>query len=154
MVNNMEDKPIPDRKKIEGIITKKEPNMKNGPKGHFFLSNVEVEDVKFVCWSQTIFDKFDIGDEVIITYIVQENPYNGKVYHNNMISHMEYMDKGKNQFSEEEKKVLESTPNVKVKPTSDKIIKSENGKVKLGGIYYRIKNIELELIDNGEPGNI
>jgi hypothetical protein len=137
------------RHKIEGCITDKVVNDKKGPKGFFYLDNSKD---KLVCWSQSVFDKFEINDIVEIAYTVQENEFNGKIYHNKVISSMNYKDRGEVQFNNKEKEVLEDIGYPKKNFTQTKvIIKSDNGVVKLGGLYYKIKNVELELLDNSQP---
>jgi len=90
---------------------------------------------------------FDVGDEVIVTYIPKPNEYNGKVYINYTIKSMNFKNKSELHFTDLEKEELEkvgiSTSDM---PSPRKLIKSENGKIKLGGLYYQIKDIELELI--------
>ena len=131
-------------KKIEGVISKKEGNTRNGPKGYFYLDG---NSKKFTCWSQTYFDNFDEGDEVIITYLENPNTYNGKEYINNNIRFMKFKDSGEIGFTDDEKEELDAVGiNTKDLPAPRVKIKSENGKIKLNGLFYQVKEIELELI--------
>ena len=90
------------------------------------------------------------GDEVIVTYSIQDNPYNGKVYHNKVISRIEFKNKGDTQLTTENYKLLEEIGYKGKQIPAAHLIKSENGVLKMGGLNYRIKEIEVELIKDGE----
>jgi len=133
-----------EKQKITGIIERKETNEKSGPIGFYYVSSL-----KFVCWSQTIWNKFNEGDEVEITYVTIEKESNGRVYKNNSISLMRYLSEPEPTFSKTEKELLEEVGvNTDKLQSPNKVLKSENGVFKLGGLNYRIKSIELELIQN------
>jgi len=55
------------------------------PYGDFY-----VDGGKFTCWDEALFDKFNIGDVVEITYTEKSNESNGKVYINKNISTIKY----------------------------------------------------------------
>jgi hypothetical protein len=130
------------REEIVGLITKKEAS-ERGPKGHF-----GVYDTKLACWDSDMFSKYQIGDEVKVTYTSKENEYNGRIYYNKNISYMTFKNKGDVPFTNEEKETLEEEGvDISKMKGPKKILKSENGVVKLGGIFYRIKDIELELLE-------
>lgn len=146
----MENKEPAERMKVSGKIEKKDVNPSGrGPKGYFFLLE-NGKEIKYTCWSQTIFDKFNVGDEVEIVYTIQENPYNGKIYYNKVVSTMNFLNKGNVQLTEKNQELLEEIGYKGKKQKVEKIMKSENGVIKMGGLYYRIKDIEVELLDNGE----
>ena len=129
---------------IEGVIERKETNQKSGPKCFFYI-----QGDKYTCWSETFMSKFDEGDYVVLSYVESKNEFNGRTYINKNVQNMEFKDKGVVSFSPSQREVLEES-GVKVDKLQSPplIIKSDNGKIKLGGIYYRIKDIELELIQN------
>jgi hypothetical protein len=134
-----------EKKEVIGVITSKTKSDKStGPKGAFFLND---DPQKYACWSETLFQKFDKGDEVLIGYVVVPNTYQGKTYHNNNISYMKFKNEGTVTFSRSEKEELErlgiNTSKLESPPL---IIKTDNGKIKLGGVTYRIKEVELELL--------
>lgn len=146
----MEDKPK-DYKKYEGIIVRKEINEKGGkgPKGWFYTKENDKE-VKYTVWSSTTLDKFEEGDEVIITYFVQENAWGGKTYFNKTVERIEFKNKGQNELTEKNYEMLEEIGYKGQTPKARQIIKSENGVIKMAGLNYRIKDIEVELLVNGE----
>ena len=130
-----------EKKTITGIILDKKEKEK-GPKGDFII-----DDQRYTCWSETLWEKFDIDDEVIVTYVVKKNEYNGKTFYNRNISNIKLKDEGEVVFTQEEKDELEdqgiNTSELKGEPT---ILKSVNGKIRICGITYKIKDIELELV--------
>jgi len=136
--------------KSEGIILRVDMNNKNGTKLWFYFTENGKEE-KYTFWSDTIVNNFKEGDEVIVRYSIQDNPYNGKVYHNRVISNIEFKNKGDTQLTTENYELLEKIGySPKNKPLAAHLIKSENGVLKMGGLNYRIKEIEVELIKNGE----
>jgi hypothetical protein len=128
---------------IGGIIERKD-NKEKGPQGDFIVNSM-----KFTCWSETYWDKFDEGDEVIIQYTDKQNQYNGRTYTNHNITKMYFKNEPEPAFTTSMKETLQSD-GIKVDKLSGPmpILKSDNLKFKLGGIYYRVKSIELELIEN------
>lgn len=136
----MEDRKL---ESIEGIIERKDKKEK-GPKGDFIINSI-----KFSCWSEIIWNKFDEGDEVIVNYVSKENEYNGKKFINHNISQMTFKDEPEQMFTKSMKDNLEKE-GFKVDKLSGPmpILKSDNLKFKLGGINYRVKSVELELIEN------
>lgn len=146
----MEDKPK-EYKKYEGILVRKEINEKGGkgPKGWFYTKENDKE-VKYTVWSASTLDKFEEGDDVIITYFVQENEYNGRTYFNRTVDRIEFKNKGQVELTEKNYELLEQIGYKGQTPKARQIIKSENGVIKMGGLNYRIKDIEVELLINGE----
>jgi hypothetical protein len=139
--------------KHEGIIIGVEANTKNGPKGFIYFEE-NGQRVKYTCWSQSILDSFEEGDEVIVTYTIQENNYQGRQFMNKVISRIEFKNKGEVPFSEKEREIIKEVhPSLKI-PKTNTTIKSENGVIKMGGLFYRIKNIEVEQITNGNEDSI
>lgn len=133
-----------EKQTITGIIERKEVNEKSGPVGFYYVNSQ-----KFVCWSESIWNKYNSGDEVSITYVVSEKESNGKIYKNNSISLMKYLNESEPTFSKTEKELLEEVGiNTDKLQSPNRIIKSENGVFKMGGLNYRIKSIEMELIQN------
>jgi hypothetical protein len=132
-----------EKETVEGVILRKEKK-ERGPVGDFIIN-----DMKFTCWSETIWAKFDEGDEVIVDYITKENQFNGRTFKNHNISSMKYLDDPEPTFSKTEKQILQDE-GFKVDKLSNAmpILKSDNLKFKLGGLYYRVKSVELELIEN------
>lgn len=75
-------------KQIIGQITNKKiysGSSNKGPKGDFYIDRD-----KFSCWKEEEFNKFQIGDEVIIDYIEKENVTPDKTYTNKSITKIEY----------------------------------------------------------------
>lgn len=129
-------------KKSQGTITKKDRNEKNGPKGWLYLNG---EKERYTIWSQSIFDKYESGDEVIVTYTIQVNQFNGKTYYNRVVDSIRFQEEGPIQITPKQYDDYNFTGKRQELKT---IINSENGVVKLGGLFYRIKNVELELLKN------
>jgi hypothetical protein len=133
----------PEQEHAEGKIVQKEKKEK-GPVGEFYI-----DGIKYTCWSETIWEKFDVEDDVKVDFVTKTSEYNGRQYTNRNISHMRYIDEPEPKFTESMKKVL-GNQGFKVDKLSGPmpILKSDNLKFKLGGIDYRIKSVELELIEN------
>jgi hypothetical protein len=135
--------------KQEGTISKVETNQKNGPKGWFYMTE-NGKDIRYTCWSATILNNFKAEDEVIITYLNQDNEYNGKTYHNRVIDRIEFKDKGQNELTDKNYELLEQIGYRGKTPKARQIIKSENSVIKMGGLNYRIKDFEVELLAEDE----
>jgi hypothetical protein len=133
---------------IVGKVTDKVINEKNsgkGPEGFFYI-----DGEKYTCWSKTYWETFNKGDEVKLGFVIKENEFNGKVFQNQNITFMapKELEGG---FSKSQKEILKDS-GVKVDKLSDPlpVIKSSNGVIKLMGVAYRIKDIELEIIKEEE----
>lgn len=144
-----ESKEHKERHKVTGKIFRKEANQKKGPKGFFFLMDGDKE-IKYTCWSQSIFDKYEQDDEVEIVYVLDENEYNGRVFVNKVIQNMNFLNRGNPQLTEDNYKKLEEIGYKGNKPKAERYLISQNGVIKLGGLNYRIKEIEVELLNNDE----
>jgi YHS domain-containing protein len=142
--NNMQR----EEKTIKGTIKKIDKNQKAGPKGFIYI---EESPNKFIAWNERYLEDFSEGDTVNITYYISENKYNGKTYENcNIVSMRDFNDEPIG-FTEEDKEILDEVGQDTTKLPSPKVInKSVNGKIKLNGLMYKIKEIELELITNDE----
>jgi hypothetical protein len=139
----MEENHKPTQEHIEGKIDRKEKKEK-GPIGEFYI-----DGIKYTCWSETIWSKFDVEDVVKVDFVTKTSEYNGKQYTNRNISSMWFADEPEPKFSKTMKQVLQDA-GVKVDKLSAPmpVLVSDNLKFKLGGLNYRVKSVELELIEN------
>lgn len=137
--------------KITGTIDSKEANEKNGPAGYFYVVTDGMDAIKFTCWKRDMFERYNPLDEVVITYAVNTNTYMGRNTKYNSIIYMEYKNNGEHQFSKQNVSELKKV-GITAKE-SDKLIKSDNGIIKMGGLFYKIKNIELERMEQIEPSD-
>jgi hypothetical protein len=135
------NKPVQEH--AEGKIDRKEKKEK-GPIGDFYI-----DGIKYTCWSETIWNKFDIEDDVKLSYVTKTSDYNGRTFTNRNISFMTFIGEPEPGFTKPMKNILaEEGVNTDKLRDHPIIINSENLKFKLGGLTYRIKSVEIELLEN------